>query len=503
MIKQFAAMMAATAVISAAAPVYAAPAQIMLEVSHSQMLRVTNSKIIRIAIANPNIADVAVFDKENVSIIGKLAGSTTLMVWTADGMRQDFTVVVKGTDEATAQAIRAAMHLPDVEVELVGLGDKRKILLSGFVEDQNEMELAENVSALYVEGAWTDGTDSGTEFQATMSGSSGMSGSNINYTKRVHPNIINNIQIRNPIQVNLAIMVLDVRGNDAEKYGIKYGNAGSMGLAATTTEYAYTKEYDEKGNFTGYKKTEAPGSKFYATPDTITFGEPGLFAGGGNWHALTGRLMSNVDAILQLSVTEGKTKVLSRPNITTLSNKEASILIGGEIPIPQTDKNNNPTVQWREYGIRMHIKPVVDTKGKISAFLDSEISSLDWANAVDKFPALITRKVSTAVDMMDGQTMVIGGLLNDMDNKTLTKIPILGDIPILGEFFKYRSNSKDKHELVILIKPTIIRMGDASKVKVGEKMGKFIEETKNDWNKRKTIDVNNIPDPNGDSKSKK
>ena len=213
--------------------------------------------------------------------------------------------------------------------------------------------------------------------------------------------------------------------------------------------------------------------------------------------------MSNVDAILQLSVTEGKTKVLSRPNITTLSNKEASILIGGEIPIPQTDKNNNPTVQWREYGIRMHIKPVVDTKGKISAFLDSEISSLDWANAVDKFPALITRKVSTAVDMMDGQTMVIGGLLNDMDNKTLTKIPILGDIPILGEFFKYRSNSKDKHELVILIKPTIIRMGDASKVKVGEKMGKFIEETKNDWNKRKTIDVNNIPDPNGDSKSKK
>ena len=99
--------------------------------------------------------------------------------------------------------------------------------------------------------------------------------------------------------------------------------------------------------------------------------------------------------------------------------------------------------------------------------------------------------------------MVIGGLLNDMDNKTLTKIPILGDIPILGEFFKYRSNSKDKHELVILIKPTIIRMGDASKVKVGEKMGKFIEETKNDWNKRKTIDVNNIPDPNGDSKSKK
>ena len=151
----------------------------------------------------------------------------------------------------------------------------------------------------------------------------------------------------------------------------------------------------------------------------------------------------------------------------------------------------------------MHIKPVVDTKGKISAFLDSEISSLDWANAVDKFPALITRKVSTAVDMMDGQTMVIGGLLNDMDNKTLTKIPILGDIPILGEFFKYRSNSKDKHELVILIKPTIIRMGDASKVKVGEKMGKFIEETKNDWNKRKTIDVNNIPDPNGDSKSKK
>lgn len=494
MIKQFAAMMAATAVISAAAPVYAAPAQIMLEVSHSQILRVTNSKITRVAIANPAIADVAVFDKGNVSIIGVASGSTTLMVWTADGMRQDFTIVVTATDESTAQAIKAAMHLPDVEVELVGQGDKRKILLTGFVEDQNELELALSVAALYVDGEWGEKPD----FSATSN--------NIQYNKPSHPKIINNIQVRNPIQVNLSIMVLDVMDNDDLNYGLKYGNASQVNAGLERTTYQQVPKYNADGTLAGFEKVETA-NHYYAGVSDIPFNGAGLFYGGGNWRTVTGKLFSNIDGLLQLSIAEGKTKVLSRPNATTLSGKEAAIMIGGEIPIPSKTKDGEVSVQWRDYGIKMRIKPTVDTNGKITTALDAEISSLDWSNAVDsgtgKIPAMTSRKVSTMVDVMEGQTMAIGGLVNNNDGKMITKIPILGDLPIIGEFFKHTTKTKDKRELVILIKPTLVKKEDSSKISVGEKTAKAIEDAKKEWSNRQTVDTNSIPDPNGFSKTKK
>lgn len=468
MIKQFAAMMAATAVISAAAPVYAAPAQIMLEVSHSQMLRVTNSKIIRIAIANPNIADVAVFDKENVSIIGKLAGSTTLMVWTADGMRQDFTIVVKDTDESTAQAIKAAMHLPDVEVEVVGTGENKKILLTGFVEDQNEMDLALNVASLYVEkGDWSEVE----YFKAHADNAA-------KFSTRVNSKVINNIQMRNPKQINLSILVLDVGGNNNDQYGFQYANASAIELPTESS----------------------------AGSVTVDTANSNVFFGGDSFRKVTGRLFSDINGFVQAVTTKKDGKVLSRPDVTTMSGKEASLLIGGQIPV-QVIKDQTPSTEWKDYGIRMHIQPTIDTQGNILTNIDAEVSSLDYANAISNsygtIPALTTRTVSTSVVIPNGQTMAIGGLMNNDDSKVVKKFPILGDIPIIGEFFKHTTNKKDRREIVILVTPTLINTNSLNKVKVSEKAREVLNEGKRALENRSTYDLTQIPNPNGGSKSKK
>lgn len=443
--------------------------QIILEVSHAIPYKTGNSPIVRVAIANPAIADVAVIDKYNVNIIGKEAGSTTLMIWTANGMRQDFTVTVSGLDRGSAEAIKASMNLPDVEVELVGTGEKRKILLTGFVENQIEMELAENVAALYVDGEWEEKESFKPSTSATA----------VKFTKRHHKNIINNIQIRNPVQINLAAMVLDISDSDARKLGIEYGNMGS-GSKLSKTDTSYERDYN--------------------------LGDSGIFHGGMNFHDVTGKLMDNIDGRIQLMTTTGKGKVLSRPNITTMSGDEAQIMIGGEIPVP-TSKDGEISVSWREYGIMMHIKPTVDSEGKIATEFTAEISSLDPANSVSTsagyIPALTSRKVGTTVTMLDGQTMAIGGLVNNIDSKTIKKIPVLGDIPILGEFFKHTSTSKDKRELVILLTPTIVNNKDAGKVKTGDKIRELLEESKRDWEKRKEYDFNAPPTPDGRDKVKK
>lgn len=460
MTKQFAALMAAAAIGCSATTVYAAPQQIILEVSHSQLLRVTNANIIRVAIANPAIADVVVFDKGNINMIGKEAGSTTLMVWTSDGMRQDFTITVSPIDTGSAEAIKASMHLPEVEVEKVG----DKILLTGFVEDQTEMEIAESVASLYVEGEWEEQDD----FTA-------LGGNGAKFTKRVHKNIINKIQMRNPKQINLAILVLDVPDNDVSKWGIQYANATNV-------------DGSNSGN-----------------PVTVSQDINSFYGGMSYWRS-TGRLFADVNGFVQALTTTTTGKVLSRPNITTMSGQEANILIGGQLPV-STLKDGEVTIGWKDYGIRMHIKPTVDSDGKILTRIDSEVSSLDPAHAVTNsagtIPALTTRHVSTTVVVPSGETMAIGGLVNNIDSKTVRKFPILGDLPIIGEFFKHTSREKDKRELVLLITPTLVQPENAGKVKVGERLLREMEQTKREMEQRKTFDVNSIPNPNGGSGEKK
>ena len=139
---------------------------------------------------------------------------------------------------------------------------------------------------------------------------------------------------------------------------------------------------------------------------------------------------------LHLLVTQGHARVISRPNITTMSGKSAGILIGGQIPYPKSNGSSSGTsVDYKDYGIKLNlIEPTVDRSGNITSRVLASVSRIDWSNAVTvdgfRMPGLATRTAETMVNIPTGMTMVIGGLLNSDDSKSLSKVPILGDIPI-------------------------------------------------------------------------
>ena len=422
--KKYICLLAALAVLAIGSATEAAPQPIWLELNQAYLYQAGSSKITRVTVANSAIADVVVLDKVKLNIIGKALGSTSLSVWSANGMRQDFVISVCNTDTATAQFIKQSMGLDGVQVAKVG----DKLVLQGTVENQYELNNALGMAKVYA------GED----------------------------NIVNLIQMKNPTMVNLSALVIDISGKDARDLGFKYGVAKEISLDG------------------GVPK--------------ITFGTAGDFYGGMDWQDYTHHPFQNVDFMIQALASQNKIKVLSRPNITTMSGEEAEILIGGELPIP-TSKDGEISVEWKPYGIKLKIKPQVDQESKITSKVEAEVSGIDASVSIPtsagKIPGLISRKASTMLSVPDGQTMAIGGLMNSDESKVITKVPILGDIPIIGEFFKHTSTSKDKRELMILITPTIVTNNDP--VKGSSKMLEEVENSKRQWQEMEDIYPNDPP----------
>lgn len=395
-----------------------------LEINQATLFNASSyADIIRVAIANPAIADVNVINNRTLNIIGVSPGTTSLTVWTDNGMQQDFIVNVSNKDSGTSNAIKKAINIPGVQVEKVG----DKILLKGKVRNQYEKQQANNVAVMYVSNP---------------------------------ENVINMLEMDNPTQINLAAMVIDISNADAKELGIMTGSSGTVAT--------------EAGDFSG-----------------ISFGS---FYGGQDFKQFGPHVYNNINFKLNLLIKQGKARILSRPNVTTMSGEEAEILIGGEIPLPTSNKNGDISITWREYGIKLHIKPTATPDNNITTGVNAEISSLDNSNAVTTnagtIPALLSRKASTVITIPDGETMSIGGLMNNSESKNVNKIPLLSSIPIIGEFFKYTSTSRDRHELVILITPTIVNSDDP--LKVSQPFANAVDQAKQEYATMKEVSPNDL-----------
>lgn len=389
--------------------------------------------ISRIAVGNPEIADVKVLSGSDFLVVGKKPGDTSLLVWTKNGMRQEFTVNVSDEDRGTAESIRQAIGITGVQVQKIG----KKILLNGVVKDQSEHELALRIAGLYAE----------------------------------KDNVVDSLQMARPVQIRLEAQILEINSEDVQKIGLKYSGATAM-----------TKDTD-----TGFT--------------TVTMGDAGSFYGGedygGNHDTKSWILnhISRIDATIQALVTNGKAKILSRPNIVTLSGEKASILIGGKIPVPTSNKDGQVTIEWHDYGIKLNIEPRADQDENITSKVRAEVSTLDYTHAIKtndfNIPAIASREAEAVINVHSGMSMAIGGLLNTEDTQTVTKVPLLGDIPILGEFFKHRSNSVDNRELIILITPRIV--SEENPVKMSDKMKENYEKGKAQEKKLQSVNVNEAP----------
>ena len=418
----------------------AAMAATPLSVSINESRYVQEAGLSRVAVGNPAIADVQLLSAREFLLVGKQAGSTSLLVWSANG-RQEYIVTVTGEDVGLAAMIEKAINLPGVTVQMVG----GKILLRGTVMNQYEKNLALKIAGLYT----------GTVPTTTKSGS-GSPGEAIDKTGG---NVIDLLQMARPAQIRLEAQVVEISSSNKKELGIQYG---------TNT-----------GNSSG-SKIDAEG--------TIYAGEDWNTRDWGGWLV---RHSSTINATLKALINQGKARILSRPNISTLSGEKAKILIGGSIPVP-VNNDGRVSIEWKEYGVKLNIEPVVDQMDKITSKVHAEVSRLDYANGLIQngfsIPALATREAEAVIHVSNGNSMVIGGLLNSEDGKTVSRIPLLSNIPIIGEFFKHTSRTRDKRELIIIITPHLI--GEDTQWPMSDQMKEAFNDGQTEYGSMNRVNVN-------------
>ena len=184
-----------------------------------------------------------------------------------------------------------------------------------------------------------------------------------------------------------------------------------------------------------------------------------FLGGGATWTTF-------IDALKQ----EGLTKVLAEPTLITTSGRTANFLAGGEypIPVPQgSGSGNTITIEYKTFGVGLNFTPTVLNNNKISMEVKPEVSELDFTNAVTisgyVVPSLTTRRVATTIELADGQSFAIAGLLKEDLREVVSKFPVLGDIPILGVLFRSTSYQKNETELVIIVTPHLVKPVDMAK----------------------------------------
>jgi type IV pilus assembly protein PilQ len=169
-------------------------------------------------------------------------------------------------------------------------------------------------------------------------------------------------------------------------------------------------------------------------------------------------LNAQIDTLIQ----HGRASILAEPRIATLNNREASLLIGEQYPVVTVNQQTGfPTVQTIDVGVRLRLTPTIGDDGTITAELHPEYSQIIGFN--DSFPIIANRKIDANLRVRDGETIVLGGLFQDVDSETITKFPILGDLPVLGAFFRNRQTTHSKDEVVFFITPHVLN-ADPSKM---------------------------------------
>jgi pilus assembly protein CpaC len=366
----------------------------------------------RVAIGMSEIAEASVISRNEIMVNGKAPGETSLIIWDITGGRQFFNITVRASGALSNDHLDAIRR--ELRTELPGQplkvsGSANAIFLRGTVKDLNSSERAVKIAA-------TAGK------------------------------VINLLNVDVPqaeSQILLKVRFASVDRNKAKQLGI---NLVSLGLGNTVGGIT-------TGQFSAPTITTSP-----------TTGTQATYGNSANILVESpGGLPMGLD--IQALETKGVTEVLAEPNIVAANGKEASFLAGGEYPFPVVQggsggSGSSVSIMFKEYGIRLNFIPTITPRGTIRLQVAPEVSSLDFTNAIQvsgfDVPAITSRKVNTEVELADGQSFVIGGLLDNNETETFQKIPFLGDIPILGKFFQSMSRSRNNTELIVLVTPSIV-----------------------------------------------
>ena len=430
---------------------------------HSSRYVSMPTSITRIAVGDPEIATIVRVPSSRTEflVVAHKAGTTSLFVWGADGARYEYIVGVSPEDEGQAKVIESAIGLPGVRVKMVD----GKVLLTGTVENQYERNYAMRTAQLFVKddtsGNLSVGSNANMRLQAQTADKNSRSGSVGGNTYSSAGSVIDLLHLRHPSQIKLEAQVVAINPTENSDLGFVYGSGTGSDLISSPGVFYGGQSYGSGGSTT-----------FRNNP----------------WTWLTEH-HSDINVALRALVTQNRAKILSRPSITTMSGEEAVIQVGGEIPYTTRDKNGNPTTEFKDYGIILQFKPVVDAENRIVSSIHTEVS-MPSGETIDNQPILDKRRADAVVTATSGSTMVIGGLMDSREYKVVRKFPFLGDIPIIGEFFKYTSKSRNRQELIILVTPRLVDENSASKAEMTNDMHKFYQKGQQEKATMKKVDLN-------------
>jgi pilus assembly protein CpaC len=391
----------------AAAPgaTVAGSTDIDLLVGRSTVVNV-GSPIARVSLTVPDIADAMVTAPGQLLIHGKQPGTISLFVWDRGGAITTYEVKVRRDLSALVEQMKQLF--PGEQITVIGSG--KDVVVSGTVSSQYVVEKAATVAAGYVEKA---------------------------------ENVVNLLKQQEGVASNQ--VMLRVRFAEVSRSAVQE-------LGASFFANGFKKDWLGRTAPAGVPSPDFDAEKGLVFSDFLN-----LFV----FNSKEG--LGGVVLALQ---TKGLFQSLAEPNLIATNGKEASFLAGGEYPYPVVQSgngNNSVTIMFKEFGVRLSFTPTVLGGDLIHLKVKPEVSSLDFANAVNidgfRIPALSTRRTETEVELRDGQTFAIAGLLNNTLTNTMSKIPGIGDIPILGNLFRSKAHQKNQTELVVMITPVIMKRG--------------------------------------------
>jgi pilus assembly protein CpaC len=397
-------------------------AEVQLLVGRSTLLNI-GSAITRVSLTSPTVADAMVTTPSQLLIHGKTAGTISMFVWDKAGGIKRYEVVVR---RDLSQLIEQMKQLfPGEPISVVSNG--KDVVISGVVSSKYVVDKASDVAGGYVE------------------------------KKEDVVNLLRQAEGVASDQVMLRVRFAEVSRTAMTELGVNLLAAGF-----------------KDGRWFGRTTTQQ-----FAAPNFETQGSSNSLSFSDFLNLFLFDTKNNIGTVVKALQTKGLFQSLAEPNLIADNGKEASFLAGGEYPYPVVQGQSGGTtvtIQFKEFGVRLHFTPTIVGGDLVRLKVAPEVSSLDFANAVNisgfRVPAITTRRTETEIELQDGQTFAIAGLLNNTVTSQLQKIPGIGDIPILGLLFKSKAAQKDQTELVVMITPQILKRGSTG---VSPKLPDLIE----------------------------
>jgi pilus assembly protein CpaC len=377
----------------------AAPLRVMVGKS---LLINTSERLKRVSVTDPAVADALVVTPRQILVHGRTPGEVSLLIW--DELERSRSFDLRVDVDVSAAAEEEKRVFPDEQILVTP--SRSAIVLSGHVSTEDIATRAGMIASAY------------------------------------SPKVVNVLTF-GPVgaqEVLLEVKFAEVDRSTLSQYGFNIFSTGAANTVGSTTT----------GQF--------PGPRI----GSITSSGPGGVASNVTISDLLNvfffRPDINLGAIIKALQTKNLLQILAEPNLIAVNGKEASFLAGGEFPFPIVQPGAGftaVTIQFKEFGVRLKFTPVIMPNGNIHLRVIPEVSQLDFSNALTisgfTIPALSTRRAETEFEMQDGQSFVIAGLMNNQATNVVNKVPGLGDIPILGTFFKSKSAQKSNAELMVLV----------------------------------------------------